>query len=92
MSEAFNVSNGVRQGEILSPYLVNIYMDDLSYKLKKKYASCKIANMIINHLFYADDLVLMCPSQRGLEELLDICEKYAAENDVLFLNTKKLLS
>ena len=67
MSEAFNVSNGVRQGGILSPYLFNIYMDDLSYKLKKKYAGCKIANMIINHLFYADDLVLMCPSHRGLQ-------------------------
>ena len=88
MSEAFNVSNGVRQGGILSPYLFNIYMDDLSYKLKKKYAGCKIANMIINHLFYADDLVLMCPSQRGLQELLNICEKYATENDIIF-NTKK---
>ena len=88
ISEAFNGSNSVRQGGILSPYLFNIYMDDLSYKLKEKYAGCKIANMIINHLFYADDLVLMCPSHRGLQELLDICEKYASENDIIF-NTKK---
>ena len=47
MSEAFNVSNGVRQGGILSPYLFNIYMDDLSYKLKKKYVDCKNANIIM---------------------------------------------
>ena len=63
-------------------------MDNLSTRLKKIYAGCKIANMIINHLFYADDLVLMCPSHRGLQELLVICEKYALEHDIKF-NTKK---
>ena len=69
MSKRFNVSNGVRQGGILSPYLFNVYMDDLSLRLKKNYAGCRIANNIINHLFYADDLVLICPSHRGLQEL-----------------------
>ena len=88
MSESFNVSNGVRQGGILSPYLFNVYMDDLSLRLQKKYVGCKIANKIINHLFYADDLVLLCPSHWGLQELLDSCEKYALEHDILF-NTKK---
>ena len=88
ISDCFHVSNGVRQGGILSPYLFNLYMDDLSTKLKKHYAGCKIANMIINHLFYADDLVLLCSSQRGLQELLEICEMYAAEHDIIF-NTKK---
>ena len=63
-------------------------MDDLSTKLKELYAGCKIANMVINHLFYADDLVLLCPSQRGLQELLETCERYAAEHDIIF-NTKK---
>ena len=88
MSDSFNVSNGVRQGGILSPYLFNIYMNGLSLRLKKHYAGCKMANLIINHLFYADDLALLCPSQRGLQELLEICEKYAHEHDIKF-NTKK---
>ena len=74
MSDSFNVSNGVRQGGILSPYLFNIYMNGLSLRLKKLYAGCKMANLIINHLFYADDLALLYPSQRGLQELLEICE------------------
>ena len=69
---------------ILSPYLFNIYMDELSVRLKKHYAGCKIASQIINHLFYADDLVLMCPSQRGLQDLLETCEMYAHEHDIKF--------
>ena len=88
MSESFTVSNGVRQGGILSPYLFNVYMDDLSIRLKKLYPGCRIANNIINHLFYADDLVLLCPSHRGLQELLETCEKFALEHDIIF-NTKK---
>ena len=63
-------------------------MDDLSSRLKSHYAGCKIANMIINHLFYADNLVLMCPSHRGLQELLKTCVKYASEHDIK-CNTNK---
>ena len=34
-STKFKVTNGVRQGEILSSYLFNINVDELSEKLKK---------------------------------------------------------
>ena len=30
LSSSFRVTNGVRQGGILSPYLFNLYMDDIS--------------------------------------------------------------
>ena len=66
-------------------------MDDVSARLKSLYAGCKIANMIINHLFYADDLVLMCPSHRGLQELLETCMKYASEHDIKFNNKKSVV-
>ena len=32
-SEPFHVSNGVRQGGVLSPYLFAFYLDDLSNEL-----------------------------------------------------------
>ena len=40
MSTGFNVSNGVRQGGILSPYLFCIYVDELSKMLNNVHVGC----------------------------------------------------
>ena len=56
--ETFHVNNGVRQGGILSPYLFNVYMDDLSQSLNCCKTGCLSGEIMINHLMYADDLVL----------------------------------
>ena len=58
LSKGFQVSNGVRQGGILSPYPFNVYIDDLSAALTKCRTGCCIDDMNINHLMYADDLVV----------------------------------
>ena len=44
--------------------------------------------MIINHLYYADDLVLISPSVMGLQSLLTECELFSEEYDLKF-NEKK---
>jgi hypothetical protein len=88
LSKSFKVSNGVRQGSILSPTLFNVYMDDLSKKLKMLGVGCKIDNMCINHLFYADDMVLMAPSASALQKLVSTCETYGKVHAIIF-NTEK---
>ncbi len=35
VSEYFNVSNGVRQGSVMSPYLFRIYIDELIENLEQ---------------------------------------------------------
>ena len=60
-SSFFTVSNGVKQGGILSPHLFNVYMDDLSVNLNKLYICCLYAGTLINHLMYADDLCIFLP-------------------------------
>ena len=52
ISESFSVTNGVRQGGILSPIFFNVYMDDLSVTLKNSKLGCCINGTIINHLMY----------------------------------------
>ncbi len=91
MSTPFTVSNGVMQGGILSPYLFNVYMDDLSCELKACKIGCITGAMLINHLMYADDKVIMCPYDRGLASLLMICSKYGIENDIRYNSTKSVV-
>lgn len=87
-SEGFTVTNGVRQGGILSPLLFNIYVDGLSDKLNLSNVGIKYNGVIINHLMYADDLVLFVPSSAGLCKLLRICEQIGISHDIRY-NSKK---
>ena len=82
ISSGFGVSNGVRQGGVLSPYLFCVYMDVLSIKLNDIKVGCTIGTTLINQLMYANDLVLLSPSARGLSLLLSVCSAYGIEHDI----------
>lgn len=84
MSQPFYVTNGVRQGGVLSPYLYNVFIDDLSYELNKTKLGCKVNNCLINHLCYADDSVLLAPSPAALQKLLNVCDNYAKVNEITY--------
>ena len=58
VSKSFVTCNGVRQGGILSSLLFNIYVDRISASLNKVYVGCLFNGKVINHLIYADDIVL----------------------------------
>ena len=87
-SDHFYVSNGAPQGRILSPSFFNVYMDELSCKLKASKLGCNFNDTNANHLFYADDTVLMASSPSALQKLLDICTEYASKYELKF-NAKK---
>ena len=65
----FFITNGVRQGGVLSPLLFNLYIRELSLALNCINAGCCLGHLIINHLLYADDVVLVAPSTKGLQRL-----------------------
>ena len=91
LSKFFNVTNGVRQGGILSPLFFNVYMNELSLSLNKIPVGCCCGNIVVNHLMYADDLVVCAPSGKGIQKLLNVCDKYGNDNDILYNVTKSQL-
>ena len=83
-SDSLFVTNGVRQGGILSPLLFNVYMDVLSSSLINTPTGCSIGGVMVNHIMYADDLVIISPSVKGRQRVLDICAVYGQTHDILF--------
>ena len=91
LSQPFRVSNGVRQGGILSPLFFSLYMNNLLKELNDSGIGCHIGNYYLGALGYADDIVLLCPSKEGLRKLIKICERYAMDHDILFNGNKSKL-
>ena len=88
LSQGFSVTNGVRQGGIMSPILFNVYIDDLSKELSNMKIGCHFNDVNVNHLVYADDTVLLAPSPSALQKLINCCVNFAESNDI-FYNFKK---
>ena len=76
MSEPFVANRGVKQGDNLSPTLFNIYVDDFLEYLNSSVTSLAYLDSTpVNHLFFADDLVLISESPSGLQHCLNALEK-----------------
>ncbi len=48
----------------------------------------KIGTYVIGALAYADDVILLCPSRSGLQKMINICEQFGIDFQVIF-NGKK---
>lgn len=73
------------------PYYLHVYLDDISNILNTAGIGCNINSITSNHLFYADDSVLLAPSPDSLQKLIYICDKYAKQYELSF-NVEKTKS
>ena len=88
LSAPFHSTNGVKQGGITSPILFTVYLDDLSKSLSSLPYGCLIGDYKVNHLIYADDLVIFSTGSYGQQMLVNNCGHYGNECSILF-NEKK---
>jgi len=84
VSDTFSVSNGVKQGGIFSPVLFCLYMDELLNRLRSLGVGCHLGTTFVGALSYADDLTLLSPCVIALQRMLDTCQSFADEYDVMF--------
>ena len=83
-SSTFRITNGTRQGSVLSPILFSVYLDDLLISLRKLQLGCHIGGWWFGALGYADDLILLAPNREVLQSMLLVCQGYAREHNLVF--------
>ena len=68
----FQISKGVHQGCVLSPYLFNLHAEYImqNARLDEAQAGIKISGRNINNLIHADDLTPMAESEEELKSIL----------------------
>ncbi|MGH0125042.1 UNVERIFIED_CONTAM: hypothetical protein FKN15_043951 [Acipenser sinensis] len=77
----FSQGRGVRQGCSLSPTLFNIYINELATVLEQSAASgLTLHDTEVKFLLYADDLVLLSPTEQGLQQSL--CSAGTVQSDL----------
>ena len=89
ISETFATTKGVKQGDVLSTLLFNIFVNDLPKEISKiSNDPPSLFNMDIDSLLFADDLAILALTKEGLQEKINVvdifCKKWG-----LAVNVKK---
>ena len=77
-----------KQGGIIYPILFNMYMDDLSIALNNSGIGGYLGDAFLNHLCYTDDICLISLFSSGMQQLLNICQNYASNHQLLYNGAK----
>ena len=63
---------GVKQGDVLSPTLFSMYVNDLALKIRNSKLGVTVADMTVGILLYADDIILLADCEKDLQNMLNI--------------------
>ena len=69
----FSISNGVKQGAVLSPVLFSVYVDNLLCEISENKLGCHIGDVCCGMIGYADDLLVLAPTVQSLEHIVSVC-------------------
>ena len=83
-SREFHLSNGVKQGGVLSALFFSVYLDDLLCELRQVNVGCHMNGYFVGTVIYADDITLLGPTRSSILSILNVCDVYARNMDILF--------
>ena len=89
-NSAIKVSVGTRQGGLSSPFLFNLFYQDLISLLSNYSGGITIHNDAYNVFCYADDLIIASLSVTGLQEMIYAATSYIVDHGLNFNPAKTI--
>ena len=83
-SSQITMSNGTRQGAILSPLFWAVYADPMLKRLRALGLGAHIAGIFMGAVCYADDVLLIAPTRNAMQRMLLELECFANEHNITF--------
>ena len=83
-SSMMPISNGTRQGAILSPIFWAVYADPMLERLRQLGLGAHIAGLFMGAVCYADDVLLVAPTRNAMQRMLVEVEDFAAKSNITF--------
>ena len=84
ISSYYGVSNDIRQTGLISRLLYKVYTHTMGTWRKNTQIGCHIAGDCVNLIFNAYCMVLLAPSLKTLQALIDVCYISAIENGISY--------
>ena len=79
MSDPIEITKGVHQGNVLSPLLFNVFINDIGDNFSVRDVPV-LHNSNVSHLLYADDLLLLATDehtlQQNIEKVHEFCNRW----------------
>ena len=69
---------------------LTVYLNKLLIRLENSGYGCNVNNFYYGSSAYADDIILLCPSRNGLQEMFNICQEYFEEHKIV-ISTNKIV-
>ena len=84
----FDITSGVKQGDVLSPTLFSMFLNDLAIGIKDLGYRVNLGNSEICILLYADDIVLIAPDESSLHAMVNFVSSWCSKWRMV-VNTEK---
>ena len=72
LSDKFSIGNGVRQGTVLSPLLLTLYIDMLFIRLHDLGLGCHVIPIFAESFGYAYDVTLVAPTLYAMDKMISL--------------------